>query len=185
MLQSAIKQFRYYKHLADKAMGQINEKDFGIQLNPEDNSISIIISHMAGNMLSRWSNIFEEDGEKPWRNRDSEFEIWQRSTDELLTLWESGWALLFKTLENLKAEDLERIIYIRNEGLSVSDALIRQLCHYSYHCGQIVTKCKQLSESEWNSLSIPRKKSEEYNKKKFSQAKQQKHFLDDLLDKNI
>ena len=171
--------------MADKALGQINESDFDTQLHHEDNSISIIMMHMSGNMLSRWSNIFEEDGEKPWRHRDSEFELSKRPKDELIALWESGWSLLFSTLENLKADDLDRTIYIRNEGLSVTDAILRQLCHYSYHCGQIVTKCKQISGSNWHNLSIPRKKSVEYNEKKFSQIKQQKHFLDDLLDKNV
>lgn len=99
-------------------------------------------------------------------------------------MWEEGWNVLFNTLEKLDEKDLSRIIYIRNEGLTVSDAILRQLCHYSYHCGQIVTKCKQLSDDVWHSLSIPRNGSNEYNTHKFTQARQEVHFLDGLLDKD-
>lgn len=184
MLVSSIKQFKYYKQLADKAMDQLPDESMLLkQLNKEDNSIAIIIQHMAGNMKSRWTNIFTEDGEKEWRNRDAEFESIEIGKDTLIKMWEDGWRILFDTLQSLSEDDLEKIIYIRNEGLTVSDAIIRQLCHYSYHCGQIVSKCKLLSDGKWQSLSIPRNKSIDYNQKKFSQEKKVKHFLDDMLDK--
>lgn len=184
MLSSSMKQFKYYKQLADKAMAQLSDPDMYFhQQNPEDNSIALIMQHMAGNMKSRWSNIFTEDGEKPWRNRDAEFESGNNDTSELMEKWQKGWAILFDTIQTLKDTDLDKTIFIRNEGLLVSDAIIRQLCHYSYHCGQIVSKCKQLKGGAWESLSIPRNQSKDYNLKKFSEERQTKHFLDELLDK--
>lgn len=183
MLSSSIKQFKYYKQLADKAMAQLGDHDMYFhQQNAEDNSIAVIIQHMVGNMKSRWTNIFTEDGEKPWRNRDAEFEPGIKDTKELIERWQEGWKILFDTLQTLKDTDLDKTVFIRNEGLLVSDAIIRQLCHYSYHCGQIVSKCKQLKGSTWEYLSIPRNQSKEYNLKKFSAEKQSKHFLDELLD---
>lgn len=182
MISSSIAQFKYYKQLADKAMAQISENDMKNQINRDDNSISVIIRHMSGNMKSRWTNIFEEDGEKPWRQRDAEFENSDETKDELLEIWESGWNVLFETLNSLSESDLARIIYIRNEGMSVGDAILRQLCHYSYHCGQIVSKSKLLKGGDWVSLSIPKNGSETYNESKFIKRRVEKHFLDDLLD---
>lgn len=182
MLVSAIKQFTYYKQLADKAINQIQEEGLFHQFHDNDNSIAIIIKHMAGNMKSRWTNIFTEDGEKPWRNRDSEFESSFKTKDECILVWESGWKILFDTLGSLQESNLDRIIYIRNEGMTVSDAILRQMCHYSYHCGQIVFKCKQLAEENWVSLSIPKNKSADYNFKKFDQIREEKHYLDSLLE---
>lgn len=185
MLQSSIKQFTYYKQLADKAMRQLSSDEMYFNaLHIEDNSIEIIIRHMSGNMKSRWSNIFEEDGEKSWRNRDAEFETTRSSVSDLLDLWEQGWKILFDTLSELDERQLDTIIYIRNEGLTLSDAIIRQLCHYSYHCGQIVTKCKQQVGADWKSLSIPRNGSVSYNQNKFNQEKRQIHFLDNMPDEN-
>lgn len=181
MLEASIKQFKYYKQLADKAISQLQVNDYLFhQENPEDNSIAIIISHMAGNMKSRWTNIFTEDGEKPWRNRDAEFESVETSKEDLFRLWEEGWDILFTILQTLCESDLKKIIYIRNDGMSVEDVIIRQLCHYSYHCGQIVYKCKQLTNGSWSSLSIPKNHSEAYNKKKFSAERQKRHFLDKM-----
>ena len=182
MLVSAIKQFTYYKQLADKAINQIQEEGLFHQFHDNDNSIAIIMKHMAGNMKSRWTNIFTEDGEKPWRNRDSEFESSLKTRKECIDLWESGWKILFDTLGSLQESDLDRIIYIRNEGMTVTDAILRQMCHYSYHCGQIVFKCKQLAEENWISLSIPKNKSADYNFKKFDQIREEKHYLDSLLE---
>ena len=182
MLQSSIKQFKYYKQLADKAMDQVETEKFFDKIHDDDNSIAMIIQHLSGNMKSRWTNIFTEDGEKEWRNRDAEFEEVIKTHEKIKEIWQSGWAVLFLTLESLTDEDLGRIIYIRNEGLSVSDAILRQLCHYSYHCGQIVYKCKQLNNGTWQSLSIAKDKSKAYNFKKFEQIKEEKHFLDSLLD---
>lgn len=182
MLSSSIKQFRYYKQLADKAMGQAADSGLFHRFHDDDNSIAMIVQHLSGNMISRWTNIFTEDGEKTWRNRDQEFEEVLKDKTELTQVWEAGWKVLFETLESLEENDLSKVIYIRNEGMSVSDAIIRQLCHYSYHCGQIVYKCKQLTSGNWQSLSIPKKGSDQYNFKKFEQIKAEKHFLDSLLD---
>ena len=182
MLEASVKQFRYYKQLADKAITQVPKESLFHRFHEEDNSIAVIIRHMAGNMKSRWTNIFTEDGEKPWRNRDGEFEDPGTDPSRLLQSWEDGWKLLFDTLDSLKKKDLKRTIYIRNEGLTVSDAIIRQLCHYSYHCGQIVYKCKQISGGDWQSLSIPRKGSQEYNLKKFEQVREKRDYLDSLLE---
>jgi len=182
ILSSSIKQFRYYKQLVDKSLEQVSDEVLTHKYHDDDNSIAMIIQHLAGNMASRWTNIFEEDGEKTWRERDKEFvpHIFTRSS--ILEEWERGWQILFNTLESLSNDDLGRIIYIRNEGMTVSDAILRQLCHYSYHCGQIVYKCKQNREREWHSLSIAKNKSASYNFKKFEEIQAEKHFLDDMLD---
>lgn len=184
MLSSSIKQFKYYKQLADKAMDQVASPALFHRFHEDDNSIAMIVQHLAGNMQSRWTNIFTEDGEKSWRKRDSEFELIIQNIDELKQIWESGWSVLFDTLGSLKDEDLNRILYIRNEGMTVIDAILRQLCHYSYHCGQIVYKCKQQNNGTWTSLSIPKLASNSYNFKKFEQVKEQKHFLDSLQDES-
>jgi hypothetical protein len=182
MITSSIKQFKYYKQLADKALAQIQPDQLCHRYHEDDNSIAIIIQHMSGNMKSRWTNIFTEDGEKMWRKRDEEFEPITTNVEEIFQLWNDGWQVLFQTLEHLSDSDLDRIIYVRNEGMTVSDAILRQLCHYSYHCGQIVYKCKQLSGDHWQTLSIAKNQSEVYNFKKFEQIAEQKHFLDSLLE---
>lgn len=184
MLISAIKQFRYYKQLADKSISQCGEGAMHDKFHDDDNSIAMIIQHLSGNMKSRWTNIFTEDGEKSSRNRDAEFEDAFQTTDEINIMWESGWEILFDTLNSLDESDLDRVIYIRNEGIKVSDAIIRQLCHYSYHVGQIVYKCKQLSKGDWKTLSIAKNDSVKYNFKKFEQIKEEKDYLDSLLDES-
>jgi hypothetical protein len=183
MLTSTTKQFKYYKQLADKTIASIKDDQLFDQINSDDNSIAIIVQHIIGNIRSRWTNIFTEDGEKTWRNRDSEFEIVIINRQQLLEIWEDGWKLLFDCLNSLNEEDLNKIIYIRNEGLTFEDAILRQLCHYSYHIGQIVAKGKQLSLGKWNSLSIPLSNSNTYNAEKFKKLKCEKHFLDEMLDK--
>lgn len=182
MLSSSIKQFRYYKQLTDQAIAQISTEQLEHRFHESDNSIVIIMQHMAGNMKSRWTNILTEDGEKKWRNRDQEFEPSTTNTKDVLHQWEEGWKVLFDTLQSISENELDRIIYIRNEGMTVSDAILRQLCHYSYHCGQIVYKCKQLIGDDWQTLSIAKNQSEAYNFKKFEQIAEQKHFLDSLLE---
>ncbi len=180
MLTSSIKQFNYYKILADKAMTQVEDVSLFHRLHENDNSIAIIVQHLSGNMQSRWTNIFTEDGEKSWRKRDEEFEEVIMDKKMLLDVWENGWKKLFDTLESLTVLDLSRTIYIRNEGLTVSDAIIRQLSHYSYHCGQMVYKCRQMSGDNWESLSIPKKESDTFNENKFRIAKGEKQYLDSL-----
>jgi len=171
MTESAIKQFKSYKSLGDKTFAALNEDEFYFTHNPDDNSIATIIKHMSGNMISRWTNIFTEDGEKSWRNRDAEFVPEVLSKTELLEKWEKGWQTLFTTLESLDESDLTKIIYIRNEAHTVEDAILRQLCHYAYHVGQIVFIGKMIKGKNWVSLSIPKGTSEQFNQQKRSEEK--------------
>jgi hypothetical protein len=187
-LSSARKQFLYYKTLGDKAMDQLEPEQLFFSANEDTNSISVIVKHMHGNMLSRWTDFLTSDGEKEWRNRDAEFDAStplsaQHDKAELLKLWNAGWDCLFKALDELTPEHLSHIIYIRNEGHTVMEAINRQLAHYSYHVGQIVFYAKVLKKSEWTSLSIPRNKSNDYNSEKFSKEKSIKNFTDDELKK--
>lgn len=182
-LDSATKQFRYYKTLGEKAMAQLEPGQLFFAANEDTNSIAVIVKHMAGNMLSRWTDFLTSDGEKEWRDRDGEFENTMQTKDEVLAAWEKGWQCLFNALENLTPEQMTQIIYIRNEGHTVVEAISRQLAHYPYHVGQIVFYAKQLKVSEWNSLSIPKNKSKSYNADKFSKEKVIKHFTDEELKK--
>ncbi len=188
-LKSVNKQFLYYKTLGEKAIHQLEAEQLFFAANDDTNSIYIIVKHLHGNMLSRWTDFLTSDGEKEWRQRDSEFE--KNSTTfglieqkkELLKKWNEGWACLFDALSSLTPEHLNQIIYIRNEGQTVTEAINRQLCHYSYHVGQIVFYAKMLKTTEWDSLSIPKNKSTDYNTDKFSQDKSIKNFTDDELKK--
>lgn len=182
-LKSMNRQFLYYKNLGEKAMAQVDEEKLFWQLNEDSNSIATIVKHLSGNMISRWTDFLTTDGEKEWRNRDGEFENDIKTRAEVIALWDKGWNQLFKTLNELKHEDLEKIIYIRNEGHTVMEAINRQLAHYPYHVGQIVYVAKIIKSSDWESLSIPRNKSKEYNSGKFSQEKGQRHFTDEFLKK--
>ncbi|AUC15142.1 hypothetical protein BTO06_08325 [Tenacibaculum sp. SZ-18] len=179
-LNSARKQFEYYKSLGDKTFQQLSEEQIFCHPSEESNSIAIIIKHLVGNMLSRWTNFLTEDGEKEWRNRDKEFINSFKTKEDLITYWESGWECLFNAINPLKTEDSERIIYIRNEGHTVTEGINRQLCHYAYHVGQIVFLGKILLDSNWKSLSISKGQSKNYNKNKFSKEKSRKHFTEDL-----
>lgn len=179
-LDSASKQFRYYKSLGDKTLAQVTDDGLFWQYNDESNSIAIIVKHMIGNMLSRWTNFLTEDGEKIWRNRDDEFISSYHSRKDILEAWEKGWTCLFTVIDALHSNHLEQIIYIRNQGHTVTEAINRQLCHYAYHVGQIVFIGKTILNADWDSLSIPKNASEAYNSKKFSAKKSRKHFTDDL-----
>ena len=179
-LSSVIKQFEYYKSLGDKTIAILNYEELKKEFITDSNSITIIVKHLVGNMLSRWTNFMVEDGEKSWRQRDLEFEDTYNSKTELLNAWEDGWACLFNALHNLNESDLEKIIFIRNQGHTVTEAINRQLAHYSYHIGQIVFIGKLIKGTEWQSLSIPKGQSKDYNAEKFSKEKIKKHFTDDL-----
>jgi len=181
-LESVIKQFEYYKMLGEKTFAQVpNEKLFW-QFNEDSNSIAIIVKHLSGNMLSRWTDFLTTDGEKEWRNRDDEFENDITTKDELLQKWNEGWMVFLNTLKALKADDLEKIIYIRNQGHTVMEAINRQLAHYPYHIGQIVFIGKMCT-NRWTSLSIPKGNSKSFNDDKFSKPKQKVHFTDEFLNK--
>ena len=179
-LESIIKQFTYYKNLGDKTFAQLSHKELHFKHNEYSNNIAIITKHIVGNMLSRWTNFLTEDGEKEWRHRDSEFEDTYKSKAELIEAWEKAWQCLFDAITPLKAEDLERIIYIRNEGHTVVEAINRQSAHYAYHIGQIVFIGTLIKNNDWKSLSVPKNESANYNLKKFSQDKHRGHFTDDL-----
>jgi hypothetical protein len=156
-LLSVIKRFKEYKALGDKTFKQLSGEQMHFSPNEDTNSIAIIIQHMHGNMLSRWTNFLTEDGEKEWRKRDDEFEIHQSHKEQLLKLWEDGWSLFLNTLDSLTGKDLVKNVTIRNQPLTVVDAINRQLAHYSYHVGQIVQLGKWMKGAEWQTLSIPKK----------------------------
>ena len=168
-LESIKKHFNQYKSLGDKTLEQLDEKNLFWQYNDASNSIAIIVQHLWGNMLSRWTNFLTEDGEKEWRNRDQEFEKVIKTKEEMITKWDEGWDCLFAAINSLTNEDLEKIIYIRKEPLSVVDAVNRQLAHYSYHVGQIVYLGKMQLNDRWISLSIPKGNSKEFNDKMMSE----------------
>lgn len=180
-LESVKKQFLYYKMLGEKAIEQLEPEQLFVSVNEDTNSIATIIKHISGNMLSRWTDFLTSDGEKEWRNRDSEFENDLQSKEEVLEIWNKGWDCLENALNSLKPEQLSDIIYIRNEGHTVIEAINRQLAHYPYHVGQIVFYAKQLKKSSWESLSIPKNKSANYNAEKFAKEKEIKNFTDDEL----
>lgn len=180
-LNSVTKQFEYYKLLGDKTIAQLPDDKLTWQFNPESNSIATIIKHLSGNMLSRWTDFLTSDGEKEWRNRDAEFENDLTTKEEVVKLWEEGWKCFLHTLKSLKEDDLEKIIYIRNQGHTVTEAINRQLAHYPYHVGQIVFIGKMILNEKWQSLSIPRGNSNTYNAEKFSKEKSRAHFIDEFL----
>lgn len=179
-LNSVKKQFEYYKMLGEKAMEQLEENQLFWQYNDESNSIAVIVNHITGNMLSRFTDFLTTDGEKPWRNRDAEFINPFETKEELMNRWKQGWVCLMEVLEQLTEADMERIVFIRNDGHSVVEAINRQLAHYPYHIGQMVFIAKMIKNDQWQTLSIARNKSTDYNSRKFSQDKERRHFTDDL-----
>lgn len=183
-LNSIRKEFQYYKHLGDKTIGRLSDNELHWQYNEESNSIAIIVKHLWGNMLSRWTEFLTADGEKPTRDRESEFDNNIKDKHELLHKWNEGWACLFNAVNSLRAEDLSTIIYIRNEGHTVTEAINRQVAHYAYHVGQIVFIGKMIKYKDWESLSIPRGNSQQYNANKFSKEKHEGHFTDEILNKD-
>lgn len=173
-----VKRFEYYKSLGDKTFDQLSNEQIFWQYNEESNSIAMIAKHIAGNMLSRWTNFLMEDGEKPWRNRDEEFVNTFTTKQEVLDYWEKGWKCLFDALAQITDENLYATIYIRGEAHSVIDAVFRQLAHYPYHIGQIIYIAKMMKNDDWKTLSIARNKSQEFNsemKDKFSGSEQTSH----------
>ena len=164
-LESAKKYFNQQKSLGDKTFAQLSIENLLWQYNESSNSIAIIVQHLSGNMLSRFTNFLTEDGEKAWRDRDNEFEKTIQSKDELVQKWNAGWDCVFAALDSLKEEDLAKTIFIRNEPQTVGDAITRQIAHYSNHVGQIVYVGKMCLDNNWASLSIPKGDSKEFNKK--------------------
>jgi hypothetical protein len=155
---------RAYKKLAEKAIAQLKDEEFFIALDEEANSVAVVMKHMAGNMISRWTDFLTSDGEKPDRNRDMEFVIEQHTTkDDVIAYWERGWKCVFDALEPLHPEDCEKTVLIRGEKHTIVQAINRQLMHYAYHIGQIVYLAKHFRSAEWTSLSVPRNRSAEFN----------------------
>jgi uncharacterized damage-inducible protein DinB len=164
-LRDALTLFRYYKRLAERAMAQVSDQQLLQSLGGEMNSIAVIVKHMAGNMRSRWTDFLTSDGEKPNRDRDSEFVDPPPTREGLMALWDEGWACLFSALEPLAEEDLGRRVTIRGEAHSVMQAVNRQLAHYPHHCGQIVLLAKYFQGDKWETLSVPRRGSAEFNRR--------------------
>jgi hypothetical protein len=162
-LDTAIRRLKYYKDLADKTFTQLEEGDFHFQANEASNSIALIIQHLHGNMLSRWTHFLTEDGEKASRNRDAEFESQPYSKAQLLEIWEKGWVCFLEAMGSLKQTNLLQIIYIRKEPLTVIDAINRQLAHYPYHIGQILYIGRLIKNTAWKNLSIPKGGSGQFN----------------------
>lgn len=166
-LQSAIKEFHRYKTMGDKTFVRLNDQEIHWRVNDESNSIVIIVKHMVGNMLSRWTNFLTEDGEKPWRERDTEFEDPYSSKKEMLNAWEKGWQCVFEALDTIDDGNFHNDILIRNEKHNIFEAVNRQLAHYAYHTGQIIVTAKNILGDRWQSLSIPKGGSKEFNKSMF------------------
>jgi len=165
-LEDSIASLRAYKKMAEKALGQLRDDEFFITLDEEGNSVAAIMKHMAGNMFSRWTDFLTTDGEKPDRNRDMEFVIEpDANKDALLDYWQRGWHCVFEALEPLRGQDLDKKVLIRGEEHTVIQAINRQLMHYSSHIGQIIFLAKHFRAAEWQSLSIPRNRSAEFNEK--------------------
>jgi hypothetical protein len=177
-LESARKLFRYHKAQGEKAIAQLTDAQINVRPNEASNSIALIVHHLSGNMVSRWTDFLTTDGEKPTRNREAEFEEGYPDKKTLLEAWEKGWNKLLTTLDTLKPEDLSTLIYIRNEGQTVLEAIQRQLAHYPLHVGQILYQAKALKGNDFKSLSIPKGNSAAFNAQKFSVEKSRKHFTD-------
>ena len=181
-LKSTTKQFEYYKMLGEKAMDQLNDEQLFDVPHEDGNSIAIIVNHLRGNMLSRWTDFRTSDGEKAWRERDAEFENAFKTRSDIDRAWNEGWNVLFEALNSVNKENFDTRVYIRNQGHSILEAVNRQLAHYAYHIGQMVLLARMFKGAEWQSLSIPRGESKTFNAQKFSQEKGDRHFTDEFLE---
>ena len=161
-LEDSIQEFMKYKAMGDKSLQRLSDEELHYTTDPESNSIAIIVKHMSGNMISRWTDFLTTDGEKPTRKRDSEFEDYKESREELIKIWEDGWKVFMDTLHSLHPEDMMATVYIRKEPHTVMKAFIRQLTHYAYHVGQMIYLAKHIKGDSWESLSIPKGKSSEF-----------------------
>lgn len=180
-INSAKQQFLYYKMLGDKTMAQLGDEELLWQYNDASNSIAIMVKHLWGNMMSRWTDFLTTDGEKDFRKRDEEFESDLKTRAEIIAKWEEGWACLFEALDSINEENFDTTIYIRNQGHSIPEAINRQMMHYAYHVGQMVYLGRMLRGDNWQSLSIPKGDSKVYNAEKFAQEKGKRHFTDEYL----
>ncbi|UVD80340.1 DUF1572 domain-containing protein [Myroides albus] len=177
------KQFEYYRMLADKTVLLLSQEELNWKVNEESNTVAVLMRHITGNLLSRFTNFFTEDGEKEWRKRDEEFAEGFYDRHELISNWDKAWNVLFATIDSIDEHNIETIIKIRNQDHTVGEVLYRQLAHYPYHIGQIVFIGKMIKNKDWQSLSIPKNKSTDYNQEKFSNPNSEKHFTDNYLNK--
>ncbi len=182
-LKNTISVFEYYKSLGEKAMAQITDEALFQMPDEKSNSISVIVKHLHGNMLSRWTDFLTTDGEKEWRDRDSEFEETIETRDEVMKQWNEGWACVFSALNTLHPEDFDKTVYIRNMGQTVLEAIMRQMAHYAYHIGQIVYLARLFNEGDWKTLTIPKGGSAAYNKEKNAPGKRIEHFTEETKAK--
>ena len=159
----AVSSFRNYKKMAERAIEQVGDEDFFALIDPEANSVALIVKHIAGNLHSRWRDFLTSDGEKPDRHRDTEFELIGDSRESLMQFWESGWQTLFEAVEPLTVEDFARTVPIRGEPHTIAEALNRQMTHYAYHVGQIVLLAKHFKSADWKTLSVPKNRSAQFN----------------------
>jgi uncharacterized protein DUF1572 len=172
-LEEAIRQMKGHKRLGEGALAQLSDEQFFVALDPESNSIAILVKHLAGNMRSRFTDFLTSDGEKPDRHRDQEFELTpSTSRADIMQWWEAGWKIVLDALTELKPENVSQTVFIRNEPHSVLQAVNRQIAHYAYHVGQIVFLAKHMRSTEWKSLSVPRGQSEQFNAKMSSRQSQ-------------
>jgi len=179
-IHSTTKQFEYYKKLGERTFAQLTEDQLLSRYNEECNSIAIIVNHLWGNMLSRWTNFLTEDGEKEWRDRDQEFENVINNRADLVNKWEEGWNCVFSALNQINTKNFHTPIFIRNQKHTIFEACNRQMMHYAYHIGQIVMIGKMIKGKDWKSLSVPRGKSQRFNSMKSSRGKHGGHFTDDF-----
>lgn len=179
-LNSIRKQFEYYKLLGEKTFAQLDDNGLFYQLNLQSNSIAIIVNHLWGNMLSRWTDFLNTDGEKESRNRDMELEDVIQSREDLLQKWNDGWTCLFKAIDSIDVNNFNNKILIRNQEHTIIEAFNRQMMHYAYHIGQIVYIGRMIKGSEWQSLSIPKGESKSFNATKFAKGQHGGHFTDDI-----
>lgn len=180
-IQDMIKQYAYYRALAEKAIEQISEEEFFFQQHDDVNSIAIIVKHIAGNLKSRFTDFRIADGEKPWRNRDEEFIMHLDNKDKVMKLWDEAWAVLSNELLALNESTIKETIYIRNQAHTIPTALIRSLSHAAHHIGQILYQAKLLKGPQWNSLSIPKGQSQHFNKDMLDTNRDGAHYTDHLL----
>ena len=177
-LEEIRRQLRGHKRMVEGALAQLKDDEFFVTLDPESNSVAILIKHIAGNMRSRFTDFLTTDGEKPTRHRDQEFELSDKTTrEELMRWWEEGWTCVLGTLDSLTPEDLMRTVHIRQEPHTVAQALNRALAHYAFHLGQIVFLAKHLRSNEWKTLSVPRGRSEEFNRMSLEERRRIGHPL--------
>ncbi len=179
-LPAIIKQFEYYKLLGERTFEQITDDDLFWEFNEESNSIAIIVNHLSGNMKSRWTDFLKSDGEKTWRNREQEFESIIKTREHLIEAWNEGWHCLFSALNSINESNINSNITIRNQKLSIEEAIHRQMMHYAYHIGQIVYLGRMKAGDKWKSLSIPKGGSDKFNQEKKEKGIHGGHFTDDF-----